>query len=363
MARIRSIHPEQWTDDDFVTCSPLARLLALGLRNQADDNGIFERTPVKLKMRILPADNCDVTALLDELHQSNQVFFFTADGREFGMVRSFQRFQKPKYPSFVHPIPSGTLPKGYALSDRYSGSTTGKQDDEDVVIPEALEKDTRKRVAGVEERRGEKKTPQAQAAAKVEAPPRARPPENPRCAALRSTCLAHNVGKDAAERELYAAQWATEGIEDWQLLEAIRVAREERGKPLPKIIPAKFIAPILVDVVSGELRPPMRSPEEAAREFEKHAIAKDVAANPDWWLDNGKIAERGQMEGVHPIPRQEFDEYRARVLAAAGPGPWQDDADEGTRERIAHWLRVGINPPPPSARGPQPTPMPGRGTN
>lgn len=29
MARIRSTHPEQWSDDQFVSCSPLARLLAL----------------------------------------------------------------------------------------------------------------------------------------------------------------------------------------------------------------------------------------------------------------------------------------------------------------------------------------------
>jgi hypothetical protein len=49
--RIRSLHPEQFTDDQFVSCSPLARLLALGVRNQSDDNGIFEWNPVKLKMR------------------------------------------------------------------------------------------------------------------------------------------------------------------------------------------------------------------------------------------------------------------------------------------------------------------------
>ena len=33
MARIRSIFPNQWTDDGFVSCSPLARLLAIALRN------------------------------------------------------------------------------------------------------------------------------------------------------------------------------------------------------------------------------------------------------------------------------------------------------------------------------------------
>ena len=73
MARIRSIHPEQWTDDQFVTTSPLARLVALGIRNEADDNGVFEWNPIKLKMRLLPADNCDMDSLLGELLSTKQI--------------------------------------------------------------------------------------------------------------------------------------------------------------------------------------------------------------------------------------------------------------------------------------------------
>ena len=57
MARIRSLHPGQWTDEAFVAVSPLARLLALGLRNEADDEGVFPWKPVTLRMRLLPADN------------------------------------------------------------------------------------------------------------------------------------------------------------------------------------------------------------------------------------------------------------------------------------------------------------------
>ena len=119
MARIRSIHAEQWTDDAFVTCSPLARLLAIGIRNQADDNGIFEWNPIKLKMRILPGDNCDPASLLEELLQTDQVIKFNHGGKQYGMVRSFQKFQKPKKPAFYHPTPTEPLPYGYALSVAY----------------------------------------------------------------------------------------------------------------------------------------------------------------------------------------------------------------------------------------------------
>lgn len=117
MARIRSIHPEQWTDPEFVSCSPLARILAIGLRNEADDSGIFEWNPIKLKMRVLPADNCDVDALLTELVSTGQIMAYTADERRYGLIRSFQRFQRPKEPSFKYPLPpiSIALPSGYSF--------------------------------------------------------------------------------------------------------------------------------------------------------------------------------------------------------------------------------------------------------
>ncbi len=118
MARIRSTHPEQWTDDQFVSCSPLARLLSLGIRNEADDNGVFEWNPVKLKMRILPADNCDVAALLDELVFTNQIHRFEVGGKTYAIIRSFSKFQRPKEPKFYYPVPA-SLPRGYELNKTY----------------------------------------------------------------------------------------------------------------------------------------------------------------------------------------------------------------------------------------------------
>jgi hypothetical protein len=103
MARIRSLHPGQWTDEQFVTCSPLARLLCLGLRNEADDGGVFEWKPVTLKMRILPADNCDAVALLAELEAVNSIRSYEIGGRKFGAIRNFKRFQRPKKPNQSHP--------------------------------------------------------------------------------------------------------------------------------------------------------------------------------------------------------------------------------------------------------------------
>lgn len=73
MAKRRQIHPEIWTDDKFVTLSPLARLLFIGMWNFACDNGHLDDSVLQLKMRVLPADSCDVAELLDEIVGSGMV--------------------------------------------------------------------------------------------------------------------------------------------------------------------------------------------------------------------------------------------------------------------------------------------------
>lgn len=105
MARIRSIHPGQWTDEDFLSLSPLARLLCLALRNEAHDDGVFDWKPITLKMRCMPVDNVDVAALLEEIEAANQVRRFEHKGRQYGAIRKFTKWQRPKKPNS-----SGVLP-------------------------------------------------------------------------------------------------------------------------------------------------------------------------------------------------------------------------------------------------------------
>lgn len=105
MARIRSIHPGIWTDEAFVSVSPLARLLFMGLWNEADDQGVFEWKPVTLKMRILAADSADVPALLAELVQCGMIRRFDVAEKAYGAIRNFRRFQRPEKPKAYHPLP------------------------------------------------------------------------------------------------------------------------------------------------------------------------------------------------------------------------------------------------------------------
>lgn len=100
MARIRSIHPTLFTDEAFAGLSMGARVLLFGLWTEADDQGVFDWKPVTLKMRILPADNVDVPELLAELEAANVICRFDQDGRPYGAIRNFCKFQKPKTPKY-----------------------------------------------------------------------------------------------------------------------------------------------------------------------------------------------------------------------------------------------------------------------
>ena len=63
MARIRSVHPGLWTDEAFVSVSMTARLLAIGLWNQCDDQGAFEWKPIQTQDAPFPCGQCRRSSL------------------------------------------------------------------------------------------------------------------------------------------------------------------------------------------------------------------------------------------------------------------------------------------------------------
>ena len=105
MARIRSVHPGLFTDEAFVAMSSDAQVLLIGLWTEADDQGVFEWKPVTIRMRLRPTKDGDVVLLLSEMEAVNCVRRFEVDGRQYGAIRNFRKFQRPKSPNAVHPCP------------------------------------------------------------------------------------------------------------------------------------------------------------------------------------------------------------------------------------------------------------------
>lgn len=128
MARIRSIHPGLFTDEAFVSLSPAAQVLWIGLWCEADDQGVFEWKPTMLKMRILPASTALIDPLLAELEDANCIRAYSAAGRRYGVIRNFVRHQRPKSPKEVHPLPPELLNyAGFTAAGYRPNATTGRR--------------------------------------------------------------------------------------------------------------------------------------------------------------------------------------------------------------------------------------------
>lgn len=93
MARIRTIKPEFFTDEDMAILSPLARLFYIGLWCEADREGRLEWKLKTLKWKYLPEDDCDIESIGKELLDSGRVILYTAENRLCALIPSFNKHQ------------------------------------------------------------------------------------------------------------------------------------------------------------------------------------------------------------------------------------------------------------------------------
>jgi len=107
MARIRTIKPEFWTSEQVVECSPIARLLFVGMWNFCDDGGNHPVSAKTLKMQIFPGDDIaasQIESYISELLISGLLSEYTAEGRKYWHVTGWKH-QKIDRPSYKHPRP------------------------------------------------------------------------------------------------------------------------------------------------------------------------------------------------------------------------------------------------------------------
>lgn len=105
MARIRSIHPGLFTDEGYMNLSLAAKAAWPGIWTEADDHGVFEWKPITLKAKLLPADNVDMAELMAETLKHGLTIQFTHEGKAFGVIKGFLKWQRPREPSYRHPFP------------------------------------------------------------------------------------------------------------------------------------------------------------------------------------------------------------------------------------------------------------------
>jgi len=118
MARIRTIKPQFWLNEELGTVPRDARLLFIGLWNLSDDRGVFEWKPGQIKVQLFPYDvdltKSDIEKHLEALVTIGNIIKFDEDNKSYGFVLNFSKHQEIKNPSkwtFTETTP--VLPQSY----------------------------------------------------------------------------------------------------------------------------------------------------------------------------------------------------------------------------------------------------------
>ena len=145
MKRTRQINPGFFTNDELADITPLGRLLFAGLWVIADREGRLEDRPKKIKAEILPYDNCDVDALLNQLQTAGFIKRYKVDiprtdqgntmdtpKADVGIIQvvNFTKYQHPHRNESA-----STLPPPTAESRMESGSAEVESQEQTMDIP------------------------------------------------------------------------------------------------------------------------------------------------------------------------------------------------------------------------------------
>jgi hypothetical protein len=105
MARIRTIKPDFFLDDEVATLHPLTRILFIGLWCLADKSGRLEDKPQKIKVQILPYDKHDIDSELNILAKHGFIIRYTVESRKYIQVSSFSKHQRVHHTEKESEIP------------------------------------------------------------------------------------------------------------------------------------------------------------------------------------------------------------------------------------------------------------------
>ena len=108
MARIRSIKPDFFLDDEVAELHPLTRILFIGLWCLADKSGRLEDKPQKIKVQILPYDKHDINTELNVLAKYHFIIRYEVEGHKYIQVSSFTKHQRVHHTEKESDIPPYT---------------------------------------------------------------------------------------------------------------------------------------------------------------------------------------------------------------------------------------------------------------
>lgn len=95
MARSRNIKPGFFQHEDLGELTPLERLAFIGMWTICDFKGCFELKLKRLKVQLLPYDDCDMGEIVINLEQAGFIRSYAVLGRSYIKILNFQKHQNP----------------------------------------------------------------------------------------------------------------------------------------------------------------------------------------------------------------------------------------------------------------------------
>lgn len=92
--RIRTVKPAFFKDEVLAELSPLHRLLFQGLWLIADGHGRLEDRPKRIKIEVLPYDDCDTHSMLNDLEKAQFIVRYVVNNIGYIFVPGFKRNQR-----------------------------------------------------------------------------------------------------------------------------------------------------------------------------------------------------------------------------------------------------------------------------
>lgn len=140
--RARNIKPG-FFENEFLAELPFeTRLLFAGLWCYADRDGRFECRPKKIKIKIFPYDNVDITVNLRLLNDHGFITLYSVDDVEYGQVNNFNEHQSPHHTEKASKILDISL--GTVNSPLIDGGNPPDSLIPDSLIPDSLIEDQKK---------------------------------------------------------------------------------------------------------------------------------------------------------------------------------------------------------------------------
>jgi len=143
MARSRNIKPGFFLNDELAEVEPLGRILFAGLWCIADREGRLEDKPRRIKVEVLPYDDCDVNYLLNQLAERGFIVRYEHESNPYIQIINFTKHQNPHPREVASVIPAyPCLGNTQALPDKLQGNAEQQSSNADSLISDSLLSDS-----------------------------------------------------------------------------------------------------------------------------------------------------------------------------------------------------------------------------